>query len=251
LYLSQCKRTIGTGSKKKICESFQLYPCIARILYYNPDKAHRQGHDFFRKSIQYLNAKYTMRAFIALEIPKRIKSTLEDFLVELRARPGAEKVRWVTPRNMHLTLKFLGEIEPDSVSQIEGGLRAAGEGQSPIQLELSQIGCFPSAGKPRVLWIGIGGEIEVLLRLQARVDKALEASGFAGENRAYHPHLTLGRVRRGVSKSDLDQVAALVSIAAPESPAFIADEVVLFESVLRPEGPVYQAQSRVQLGGGA
>jgi 2'-5' RNA ligase len=191
----------------------------------------------------------TMRAFLALEIPQQILASLEMLITKLKGHPGAEKVRWVKTRSMHLTLKFLGDIDINSVPLIEGGLQAAVAGQSSIQLRLSELGCFPNASKPRVLWIGIGGEIKALHQLQARVENELMIRGFDKEMRAYHPHLTLGRVRRGVSKSELTQVSELLTLAPPSSPVFEVDELILFESVLQPEGPIYQAQANAPLGG--
>lgn len=189
-----------------------------------------------------------MRAFIALEIPPAIKASLEEFQHQLRNMPGATAVRWVNLRGMHLTLKFLGEIDRASIQVISAGMHAAVEGEPALKLELGKLGAFPNPSKPRVLWVGIQGDRPLLFDLQARIENALADRGFEKESRKFHPHLTLGRTRRGAEAEDLALLASMIATPVPSRLDFLSNEVILFESVLKPEGARYIPRARAGLG---
>jgi 2'-5' RNA ligase len=129
-----------------------------------------------------------IRSFIAIELPEEAKEGLA------RLKKGLERdehkfVKWVDPGGIHLTLKFLGNIPSKRVTGIAGAIEEAAQGISPFHLEISGLGAFPSLKQVRVFWVGIGGELDKLSRLQQNIDSALAALGFAKEERSFVPHL--------------------------------------------------------------
>lgn len=186
-----------------------------------------------------------MRLFVAIELPREVRGRLEALLEELRPMPL--RVGWVRPEGVHLTLKFLGEVAPGRLDRVTEALHATETDLAPLRLAAGGVGTFPERGVPRVLWAGVTGEIGQLMTLQKAIDRTLERIGFAPESRAFHPHLTLGRVKeagRGDWRSFLDRHAE-TSLGS-----FEAREFVLFESRLAPTGATYHALRRFSLPGG-
>jgi 2'-5' RNA ligase len=135
------------------------------------------------------------RLFVAIELPDAIGDALEAPLRSLD--PLDAVVRRSRRTGIHLTLAFLGMVEPARVPEIASRLRAATSGASPFTVEVTGAGMFPSVSRPQVLWVGIGGDDRSrLLELAGRVAEQLRQAGFEPEKRAFHPHLTVGRVRR-------------------------------------------------------
>ena len=154
------------------------------------------------------------------------------------------RVAWVPPPNMHITLKFLGNVERHSLPLLGEKLARSLEGRSPIPISLTGLGAFPDASKPRVLWMGIGNGAEAIGELAAHVDEALSELGFERESREFHPHLTLGRVKQGS--------ADLVSEKAEQHFGdCLAREVTLYESRLQRKGAEYNVIVRIPLASGA
>ena len=139
-----------------------------------------------------------IRAFIAVELPPAVREAVEGVVRELRSGIG-DGVRWVRPEGVHLTLKFLGDIDAGSVPAVSRAMAQCAASAAPFDLFLEGVGVFPNARRPRVIWIGLGGALEPLLALQHSIDRELEGLGFARERRPFTPHLTLGRVRDGLS----------------------------------------------------
>lgn len=176
-----------------------------------------------------------MRAFIAIDLDREIKSALVTLVHGLKALRA--DVRWVDAGGMHLTLKFLGPIEESRALRVRGIMDEVGRRHAPLSLRLEGTGAFPSDRAPRVLWAGVAAE-PGLLALQEDLDAALEAEGFERERRAFTPHLTLGRV-----KGPDGLARAMAELGAHRGDAFGAMTVrtlALFESVLRPEGAEYR-----------
>ena len=115
-------------------------------------------------------------------------------------------VRWVRPENIHLTLKFLGKVSKDAIPAIENGMRRAVKGISPFTVLMQGAGCFPSSERPRVLWLGLQGELEPLITVQSRLEDSLEALGMDREARRFRPHLTVGRVSGGLSGGQTERL---------------------------------------------
>lgn len=158
----------------------------------------------------------------------------------LRSGVVDDLVRWVRPDSMHLTLKFLGEIEQLQVHAIEQILDQVAGGFAEFALEMAGFGCFPNKKRPRVIWVGFDAAAAELLRLQAELTSQLEVIGFEGDRRDYHPHMTLGRVRKELSAahsrilSDWAKEAQIGTIGK-----FQVESISLIHSVLEPGGAVY------------
>jgi len=187
-----------------------------------------------------------MRTFIAIELPEEIKAEIAALQNDLR-RARAE-VSWTKPENIHLTLKFLGEVEEQLLAQVERACVEAAQTAAPFSLSLSGTGAFPGAKQPRVLWVGLTGGIEEARRLQSQLDERLSSIGFEKEERPFRPHLTIGRVKspKGIpgliSRAEAYRLPALT---------FIARELVVIRSQLHPAGARYTPLVRAPLSVGS
>ena len=179
-----------------------------------------------------------MRLFVALEIPVAVRDNLAAQIKELRDLPAPladKRLRWVRPENLHVTLKFIGEVEAAKLDGIRSALTAIGVG-APVGLDFRGLGFFPAEEYPRVLWAGLraSGNLPVLAR---DIDRALEGQGIARDERAFTPHLTLARFEsRGF---DEKLRAAIQKNSEREFGAFEAREFHLIQSRLKPSGAEY------------
>ena len=185
-----------------------------------------------------------IRTFIAFELPADIIRLMEK--LQSRLQQHALELRWVRPRNSHLTLKFLGEILPDTVASIGAAMQDAAQGRQPMELFVQGLGLFPGIRKPRVLWAGLGGMVDRLVQMQSRLEEVLEPLGFDRELRPFLAHLTLGRIKGRIDGRRLLQAIQDAGQFAPA--AFQARELVLLQSELRPQGARYTALIRQALG---
>ena len=185
----------------------------------------------------------TIRAFIAIELPAVIKSSIES--IQARMKLLDLPFRWVRMENIHLTLKFLGDIQETEVERIESALNGAVEIKAPFPLSAKGVGVFPEVRRPRVIWVGVYDVEKRLAGLQNDIDKQLHRIGYAKERRPFKGHLTIGRVKRAVDGKKLSNV--LDSFRTFESPPFQVDSFFLFRSNLKPEGPEYKKLIRVPL----
>jgi 2'-5' RNA ligase len=189
-----------------------------------------------------------IRSFVAIELSEEAKKGLARLRKQLE-RDEHRFVKWVDPGGIHLTLKFLGNIPSKRVTEITEAMGKAVQGISPFRLEISGLGAFPSLKQARVLWVGIGGELDQLSTLQQNIDSVLAALGFAREERPFVPHLTLARVREGASLPERRSFGELVGSAAFEDKYPIEVEAVrLMRSQLTPAGALYTCLSVVGLG---
>lgn len=183
-----------------------------------------------------------MRLFIALPLPSPIESLLKEIIEHFK--PFGGKVKWVDPRNIHLTIKFLGETDPELVPDIKKSLDRVIPNFSTISCEINKLGAFPNLNRPRVFWAGLSGQLEILSKLAKHVDLEMHALGFEKESRKFKPHLTLGRVKRDGGLNDLCRAIKDYSL----SPAALDfGQLVLFKSTLTPQGPVYERLYQVNL----
>ena len=188
-----------------------------------------------------------IRSFIAIELPEEVKRELSQLSREL-GKAKYPFVKWVDTGNIHLTLKFLGNIPPAQVAKITGAMKGAVRGKSPFQLEISRLGAFPGVNQPRVIWVGVGGETDRLLELQQDIDSRLVPLGFVPEKQPFVPHLTIARVRENASTDDRKALGRLLASTGFDSQGRIAvDSVKLMRSQLTPEGPIYSLLSAVAL----
>ena len=184
-----------------------------------------------------------IRSFIAIELPEETIKKLAAIQEQLKG--SRARVRWVKPGSIHLTLKFLGNISPVQVDEIAAAAAQVVVDQPPVTLCPAGLGAFPSNRKPRVIWVGLRGEVERLVNIQAGLEKALEPLGFAQEGRGFRPHLTIGRVkdRRGLQSL----IEAMSTLELPEFNSFDANEIILYKSDLRPTGAIYTKLHRMPL----
>ena len=192
----------------------------------------------------------TVRAFVAIELPDHVRQALH----RMQGRLGSERDRsakWVAPEGIHLTLHFFGDVAVELVPGISGALGRAAARSSPIPLCLAGAGCFPNVDRPRVLWVGLGGDTQGLARLQREVEAQLAGLGYRPEARAFSPHLTLARVRDTAMPEDLRRLGQAMRGLAVPATAFAAESVALIRSDLRPTGAVYTTLTALTLGGEA
>lgn len=177
-----------------------------------------------------------MRTFIAVELPDPIKKSLHELSGRLRAKDG--RVSWVRPDRMHLTLRFLGDVEPDPLNALRDRLRAVYSGLEPFTLRVEGAGVFPNRRRPSVVWAGTVPAEGPLAEIQTAAEDAARAIGLAAENRPFRPHLTLARIRDARAGAAL--LARLESERAFRGGEFVVDAVSLFSSELTRQGPVYR-----------
>lgn len=176
-----------------------------------------------------------IRCFVALNLSPELKAHLAE--LQVRLKQAKADVSWVKPENIHLTLKFLGEVEEERILAIKQAIQEGVEGEGALSVTLAGLGTFPHPRSPRVIWVGIEGEKERLSRLQERMEQAMEGVGFPREGRPFSPHLTLGRVRSARGVSDL--VDLLGCHAGSEFGSFKAQSIELMQSQLHPAGAIY------------
>lgn len=187
-----------------------------------------------------------MRAFLAVELPGEVRGDLAHLMDTLRT--GAVKVSWVRPDNLHVTLRFLGDIGAPDVDRLVERLAPQYARCAPFRVAMRGAGAFPNTRQPSVLWVGVDDAGGQLAALNALAEDAAEHIGLMPERRAFRGHVTLGRVRdprRGGALGPLLQAAALF-----DGGEAVVDAVVLMESELRPGGSVYTPVRRMALGTG-
>ena len=181
----------------------------------------------------------SLRAFIAIEIPPGIHQAIEQQTAPLRAALNASLVRWVPTGNVHLTLKFLGEVSPANLELLEQMLIAEVGHNRAFELKFGGLGAFPSLKRPRVIWIGIQAP-PGLETLQHGIEAATATLGYPAEQRPFTPHLTIGRVNKKGGPAGMQQIRAALEETVIGSLGTTAVEAVhLFRSDLKPTGAVY------------
>lgn len=187
-----------------------------------------------------------VRAFIAIALPQMLVEQLKRLQQQLGADVGGDTVHWTKPDQLHLTLKFFGNVRGDGVSDLKSALTRACAGQETFQLTLEGLGCFPNARIPRVVWVGINGELEPLRKLHMEIDRQTQGFGDHTEQRGFQPHLTIGRVK--VQGKDARRVGEAVERAAVSRPgAWMVREVELIQSKLAREGATYSTLANARL----
>lgn len=179
-----------------------------------------------------------LRAFIAVEIPHDIQQNIHKETAAIRAQIGG-RVRWVPPENMHLTLKFLGDVSASNVEFLIQMLRNEAEQVGCFNLHLAGLGSFPNRKRPRVIYIGIQAPA-ALEALQRGIESALRRLGYESEDRPFSPHLTLGRVKQHSTAADQQEIRRCIEGTQVDVLGTArVDSVHLFKSELKPTGSVY------------
>lgn len=180
----------------------------------------------------------TIRAFIAVEIEQEIQSVLGETIRKLQ-KESPKNVKWVPEKNIHLTLKFLGDAETWELSTLQQMLRNIANHSRSFQANFTRLGAFPSLGNPRVIWVGLSAPQD-LLDLARKVEEGARKIGFGAEEKPFTPHLTLGRVRPGITLEEQAMVAnSLRSLPFPQIKALAVQSITLFQSILKPGGAEY------------
>lgn len=189
-----------------------------------------------------------LRAFLASELPASLQDAIQFATSGLRTTLGNDLIRWVPARNIHLTLKFLGDVSPASLDLIRQMLTREAAQFPAFDLEVEGIGSYPTSRRPRVLWIGLNAPA-TLASLQHAIETAASRLGYGSEERGFSPHLTIGRVRQTVSAAELQKIrAALEGTKIGRIGSAHVDTVHLFKSDLQPTGSVYTKLFSAPLG---
>ena len=185
-----------------------------------------------------------MRAFIALDLSFDVQRRLGELIRALSA--GKRGVKWCHPEQIHLTLKFFSELPEERLPAVFSAVDVDAAGVLPFSMRVSGAGFFGPRGRIRIIWAGLEESTGALADLQRRLEAALEPLGFPREDRPFHPHLTLGRLR--VPVDDPFLTGALKNQADFDGGPFLADRLVLYSSTLTPSGPIYRAVHTWPLG---
>jgi len=180
-----------------------------------------------------------IRAFIALDLSPEVLGRLEYLAGQLKGRLSGAQVRWVSVQNIHLTIKFLGDVSVNNLGVLNKMVENEANQQVEFEIRVAGLGAFPSTSRPRVIWVGVEAPGN-LSALQRNIDTETAKLGYASEGRDYSPHLTLGRVARNVSDGELRRISeALVSLKASQLGACLIQAVHIYRSDLNPQGSVY------------
>jgi 2'-5' RNA ligase len=179
------------------------------------------------------------RAFIAVELPEEIHQTLAQVSADLKQKMGELPVRWVAVHNIHLTLKFLGDVSEANVPMLTKIIQMIADGHHCLEISLGSLGAFPNVRRPRVIWVGVQAP-EELVSIHRSLDVETTRLGYESDKRPFSPHLTLGRVSRNASPRE---VRGIGQVLKEEKLGFLGaarvSELHLFRSDLKPGGAVY------------
>jgi 2'-5' RNA ligase len=189
--------------------------------------------------------------FVAIELPQDILRVIEGIQEQTRINLGeaAGLLRWSRPESIHITLQFLGETATARIASITEALQQACAGTGPFSLEVGGLGAFPNVRRPRVVWVGLGGDTGTAVELATSIQAALGPLGFKPD-KPFSPHMTIARVREGnpVGKlAPLSRVLSLTGIVLPEQASFQVSGVSLMQSFMQSGGSVYKQLARVDL----
>ena len=181
------------------------------------------------------------RVFCAVELPELVRARLEDHVSRLRKEVLDAAASWSRVENIHLTLKFFGNVEVKQIARISEAAERVVKQFSTFQIAVGETGVFPRASRPQVLWISVSDPSRQLTALQEKLENECAAEGFLKENRAYRPHLTIARLRKAEGARQL----AETHLRMPFEPVEIeVKEIVVFRSELSPKGSKYTPVSR-------
>ena len=189
----------------------------------------------------------TIRAFIAIELPRYIKNELDEIKSVLMSRNSAP-AKWVNSDSIHLTLQFLGDVSSDRVTEIINAIKCGVGGIPSFQIQLAGLGVFPNPTRTQVVWTGITGDIEQLIKLQKSIGTEMEKLGFPREKRNFTPHLTLARVRNHATPDERKRLGDMVTGTPFTGDTFKVDSVNLMKSRLTRQGAIYTRLGSIKLG---
>ena len=180
-----------------------------------------------------------VRAFIAIDLSPAIQAKLQELLMQLKDRMPGLPVRWVPAQNIHLTLKFLGEVSVSNLTVLQQSLQQEVAAHRSFEVVVEGLGVFPSYRRPKVIWVGLSAPQE-LVTLQKRIEQEAERLGYSREDRGFTPHLTLGRVSRNANTAEIHRIGESVERYEVNTlGSMIVSQVKLYKSDLQPGGAIY------------
>ena len=182
-----------------------------------------------------------IRSFIAIEISKSVLNKIASLQEELKKYD--ERIGWTKPDNIHLTLRFLGDVEENKVQAIEGVLAKTAKEFQPFKFLVKELGAFPNLRQSRVLWLGIENPTNELKDLHDKVEKQLNELGFPKEKKRFNPHLTIGRVKSALS----DEFMERFKTARFQENEVKVEQIILMKSELHPKGAIYTPLEKARL----
>jgi len=180
-----------------------------------------------------------LRSFVAVEIPAEIQSALARSIAPLQKDLPKPLIRWVASQNVHLTLKFLGDVSPANLERLAEALKVEALNHETFSMSVGGLGAFPTPHRARVIWIGLEAPVELIVLLRG-VEAVAARLGYAPEDRPFSPHLTVGRVGQNVSGTELQRIhTALEETTVGTLGTLLVDALHIFKSDLNPGGSVY------------
>ncbi len=183
-----------------------------------------------------------MRTFIAVELPEHIKKEIEVLQAPLKKTNAF--VSWVKPGNIHITLKFLGEVPEEKIEQVFSASELALRNATKFKMNLKDTGAFPDFRRPRVIWIGAGKGGEELSHMASKIEEEMAKIGYPKEKRKFSPHFTIGRVK---SAKNIEKLAELVKSTDFQTEDIEVNEVTVMKSQLHPAGAIYTPLKKIRL----
>jgi 2'-5' RNA ligase len=194
------------------------------------------------------NKNMMLRSFIALEIPPRIQQVITRASASLQKSLPRPLVRWVSPQNIHLTIRFLGEISSAILDQVVAALEFEASNHATIEVQVENFGAFPNSERARVLWVGLQAP-SALSDLHKSVETITTNLGFTNKESGFSPHLTIGRVNQNATYADLKKISScLHQMETGVLGCFQVEAIAIFKSNLRPSGPLYTLLHSIPLG---
>ena len=186
----------------------------------------------------------TWRVFCAFELPELLRGRIKQHIQQVREAVPDVAASWSRPENIHLTMKFFGNVDQGKTPLVSEALARVAKGSSPFEIVVGGTGVFPRPSRPQVLWIGIDDQTGALAKLQQRVEDECAREGFAKEDRVFRPHLTIARIRKPQNTNRLAEAHLQREFPAVE---LVLNELMLFRSELSPKGSKYTPISRHRL----
>ena len=192
-----------------------------------------------------------IRTFIAIELSDDHRRVLSKVQMKLKEASAAKFVRWVAPETVHITLKFLGDVDAAQMPALQKSVADACVGIAPFTLKISGVGVFPNTRRPNVVWVGAHGDVESAVLLAKKLEDGCEMLGFPREGREFSPHLTLGRVKREAGPNDRRLVGEMIEkVNIGELGVIQVAHINVMKSELKPTGSVYTRLAMIQLDNG-
>jgi 2'-5' RNA ligase len=180
-----------------------------------------------------------LRTFVAIDFSPEIIRKINDVINYFKTQTPEKALKWVAPENLHLTVKFLGDVPDNKIEQVKMLINQALENVKSFEIGVEKLGMYPNPGSPRVVWLGITGG-EPLKEIHKKLESQLQEAEIEPEKRSFSPHLTIARVRRNADKQTVKEIGeALSKFKVDSLGKCLINHVVLYKSELTPKGPIY------------